>query len=292
MNSMRNWSVTGLAASLALAAGVGCSQLPTDTELLEATGAAALVASEDEGDVAEASAAGLTDGELSAAADESATSDVDRDPVTESASFDACDFSARRERIRRAYDANGDGRLDPAELAALREDLSERVESRLGLRFGRLLPFVRHMAFRRVKWAFDVNGDGRLDREERMALVLALEHRCQVIRQRILAEFDANGDGRLGLEELAAARAAFRERLAARRAEVLARYDVNGNGVLDPDEREALRQDLVARLQARREAILAEFDANGNGVLDPDEIAALKQAIRERVALATEGEGG
>jgi Ca2+-binding EF-hand superfamily protein len=253
-------------------------------------GAAALVTSEDEGTIAEGAATALAESDLPAAAEEEAAGVVDRDPAAESAGYGACDFSERRARILAAYDTNGNGRLDPDELAALREDLGDRVQGRLGFRLGRVARFLRHLAFQRVRWAFDENNDGRLSLGERLALVEALEHRCQVLRQRLLDRFDANQNGRLDPEELAAARAAFRQRLAERRAQVLARYDANGNGVLDPAEREALRQDLMARARERREAIRAQFDANGNGVLDPEEIAALKQAIRERVALATEPE--
>jgi Ca2+-binding EF-hand superfamily protein len=270
-------------------AAAACSGIPSDAELVQGMAAAALVTSEDErGVIAEGARGAMTDADLAEGAAEATDAEAAVDPAAQSAGLDACDFSARRRRILSAYDANHNGRLDPTEVEALRADLGDRVPSRMGPMFGRMMHFVRHHAFRRVKWAFDVDNDGRLDAEERAVLVDALEQRCRVIRARLLAEFDANGNGTLDPEELQAARAAMRERLAARRAQILARYDANGNGTLDPEEREALRADLVARARERREALKARFDADGNGVLDPEEIAALKAYIREHIAGANE----
>ena len=207
----------------------------------------------------------------------------------EAQTFEACDFSARRARVLANYDANGNGRLDPTELAALSGDIGERVDHRLPDGFaGRVVRRARHVAFRRVLWAFDENNDGRLSMEERTGMIDALENRCRILRGRILSRFDANGDGRLDATELAAARQAFRERLAARKAAVLARYDANGNGTLDPAERAAFRQDLIARARARRAELMQRFDANGDGTLQPDELAALKAFVRARVSGADE----
>jgi Ca2+-binding EF-hand superfamily protein len=288
MTRIRIRTVFPLALGAAAVLGLGCSQIPSDGEILLGEAAAAVVVSEDDGAVAEGSLGAMTDADVATGGAESASADAEIDPAADSAAFDACDFSARRRRILSEYDENGDGRLDLRERAALRADLADRVGAPLGSRLGRLTRRLRHHFMHRVRWAFDVDGDGRLSAEERTALVDALEQRCQVLRARVLERFDANGNGTLDPEEREAARAARRERLDERRAEILARYDANGNGVLDPEEREAMVRDAVQRMRERRAALLAEFDANGNGTLDPEEIAALKAAIRERVALAGE----
>jgi hypothetical protein len=49
-----------------------------------------------------------------------------------------------RRRILAQHDADGNGRLDRTEIAALREDISERVDAPIGSRFGRLVRMVRH----------------------------------------------------------------------------------------------------------------------------------------------------
>lgn len=64
----------------------------------------------------------------------------------------------------------------------------------------------------RVLKAFDANGDGRLDREERDAL-------RERARQWALGRFDADGDGRLSESERAAMKRAFGEELKRFRAE-------------------------------------------------------------------------
>jgi Ca2+-binding EF-hand superfamily protein len=255
MKRSNPWRVRLVLVSAALFGSGACSNVPSDSELTVGMGAAALVTSEDESQIAEEALPALAEADLPSAAEEEASGLVDRDPAAESAGYDACDFSERRARIVAAYDTNRNGRLDPDELAALRQDLGDRVQGQLGFRLGRVARLLRHIAFERVRWAFDENNDGRLSLEERLALVEALEHRCQVLRQRLLDQFDANQNGHLDPEELAMARAAYRERIAERRAQVLARYDANGNGALDPSEREALRRDLMERARARREEL-------------------------------------
>lgn len=288
-NSLRTCLASLAAASLAALGLAACGSVPTESALLEGSATAVALVSEDEGAVGEGAVATETDEAPAFGVDEAAGDEVDRDAAGEAQAHDACDFRARRARIRAQYDANGDGQLDATERAALRADIGERVDHRLPDGFaGRVARRVRHVAFRRVLWAFDENNDGRLSMEERTAMVDALENRCRILRARVLSRFDSSGDGTLQPAELAAARQAFRERLAARKAAVLARYDANGDGTLDREEREAFKRDLIARARARRAELMAQFDVSGDGTLQPAELAALKAYVRARIHGADE----
>jgi hypothetical protein len=98
-----------------------------------------------------------------------------------------------RERIAEV-DADGDGLLDDAEIAALRGRISERIRQRTEMMFQRQ---------REALDRFDTNGDGRLDRAEREAAMQA-----EMVRRH-----DRDGDGRLDAAEEEAMQA---EREAAR----------------------------------------------------------------------------
>ncbi len=73
---------------------------------------------------------------------------------------------------------------------------------------------------------FDKDGDGKLSKEERVALK-------QERKAKILAKFDQDGDGTLSDAE----RAIMTEK----RAELLKKFDANANGRLDPEEINAAR---------------------------------------------------
>jgi Ca2+-binding EF-hand superfamily protein len=263
-----------LTTSLALA-GVGCNGAMRDEELALGEAASFITASEEGGEIG-ADAVALADGaQLSALAEEQAALSTE---VPESVG-DVCDLAARRERVLAAYDTDKDGRLDRAELRALREDLAPGVRARffgLGWR-------VRMWAFSRVRWAFDENGDHALSDEERSALVDAMTARCERLRTAVLETFDANGDGTLDEAERQAARDAFRAKLLARRQEVLDTYDANRSGTLEQDEREALRADRLQAAKARRAALMEHYDTNGDGRLSAEEALPLRKAIQDRI---------
>ena len=129
---------------------------------------------------------------------------------------------------------------------------------------------------------FDLNGDGRIDDNERadaremmlqeqvdrqMARVAASQATPEVLRQRAMDFFDANRDGRLDEEERAAAQKFVENRAvattvpdrAAWREEFLRRVDKNANGRIDPDERGAVR-DLLFGPGSAPEAVVAPGD--------------------------------
>ena len=256
--------------------GLACqSGTMTQDETLVGEASSALTVAEESGDVTADAVGAESAAELSANGDESAAlpeSPGDADGV--------CDFGARKARVLARYDANGNGRLDPAERQALKDDLEARVGHPLAVRFG-----LEHRAFvmKRLHWVFDSNNDGSLSSDERTAMIDALEARCERIRANVLAHFDANGDGTLDATERQAAKDALIARIQAKRQQLLTQYDANGNGVLDDGERLQLRDDRVAAFQAHRAEVVAQFDADHDGALDDAEKTALKQAIVQRI---------
>jgi Ca2+-binding EF-hand superfamily protein len=255
--------------------GVACSPAPEEAELAVGEAAAYISASEESGDigadaVVDASAETLTS---------IAAEDVDTATEAPADSAGVCDFSARRQEVLEKYDANQDGKLDRAELRALKGDLDTQTNPR----FARAGLRLRRWAFWRVRWAFDEDGDKVLSAEERTAMVDAMEARCQRLHQQALEKYDTNHDGTLDDAERQAARQAFRTAWAQKRQELLATYDTNGNGVLELSERAALREDRLEAARARRQALVAQYDTNHDGRLSTEEALPLRQELQRRI---------
>ena len=161
----------------------------------------------------------------------------------------------RRQEMLQRFDANGDGKLDDTEKAAMKEaQKQERSVRGMGDSGNRSSPgeagpgpgpggdrFLKEMIKR-----FDKDGDGKLDEAE---LGEAMKARANFMgnrgagapgapggrmREQMMKMFDKNGDGQLDDSERAAA-----EQF---RTEQIRRFDKNGDGQLDPEERaEAMR---------------------------------------------------
>lgn len=271
------------ALTVFVALGLGaCGSNTGGEQAIVDEAAAYITAAEDSDDeTTNDAASGLEDQEMDGLAEEESSAP---DPTLADAE-DVCDFAAHRARAIAAYDTDGDGRISAAEAAEAREDFADAIRDRP--RLARLAHRVRRHAWHAVRWAFDENGDRMLDENERAALVDAFESRCQIRRERVLAEFDVNQDGELDPLERAAFRNARRGRIIARLQEILERYDANNDGQLDLTERQAWKQDKIAAFRARRAEIRALYDANGDGHLDEQEVAALKAAIRQGIADGT-----
>lgn len=281
-----------LTAALCLAlplGGVACNGMMDESELALNEATAFLTVTDESGPIGRDAVASATPESLSAMAEEEANTATEA--PTDAAAV--CDFSARRQEVLGRYDTNSNGKLDGEEMRRMRGDFGMGGGMRAGMEPGGMSPGMRlpmrgergarHMAFGRVRWAFDENGDGTLSTEERAALVDALEARCQRLYQQALERFDANGDGQLDETERQAARDAARAAHEARRQELLTRYDANGNGVLDFTERQQFRADRRAAMEARRQEVLARFDTNGDGRLSPEEALPLRREIQARI---------
>lgn len=135
---------------------------------------------------------------------------------------------------------------------------------------------------------FDADGDGRLNREERMAAIRTLRGKVadlDGIRKKhardIIAKFDLDGDGKLDETEMCSFLDEQRKMFEASRAhrgrnfavpkEVLAKFDLDGDGKLSRDE----RRNMMKFAQEKRAALIKKYDTNGDGVLDEHERNAL-----------------
>ena len=96
-----------------------------------------------------------------------------------------------REEMMKRFDADGDGRLNEAERAALRSEMEKRHSKR---------PDREKMMKK-----YDTDGDGQLSEEERSALRADMEKRRgkHPGRKEMMEKFDTDGDGTLSEEERA-----------------------------------------------------------------------------------------
>jgi Ca2+-binding EF-hand superfamily protein len=257
-------------------ASVACNPTPADADLAIGEAASYLSTSEESGTIGSDAVAGASSETLTPMVAE----DVDTATEAPADNTGMCDFSARRQEVLEKYDTNQDGKLDRAELRALKEDLA--AEGRLP-RFARMGLRLRQWAFWRVRWAFDENGDRQLSTEERTALVDAMEARCQRLHQQALEKYDTNQDGTLDDAERQAARQAMRQAWEQKRQELLAKYDTNGDGVLDRTELAVLREDRAAAARERQRTLLAQYDTNQDGRLSTEEALPLRKELQRLI---------
>lgn len=124
----------------------------------------------------------------------------------------------QRAATLKQFDADGDGKLNPAERAAAREAM-QKMRKGPGERPG-FRPHTkggpRDPAFQRgyLLGKFDKDGDGKLDETERAAAKAEMDQRMRTMAERRLERLksvDTDGDGKISDAEWAAAREKMQE---------------------------------------------------------------------------------
>jgi len=142
------------------------------------------------------------------------------------------------------------------------------------------VPDCRFVEFRRrVIGEYDSDDDGRLSRDERLALrddfsprpLRRRPHARFHKRDRLRWIYDADDSGRLDAAERNNLRMDLELRCMNRRTRLIGEYDVDNDGELDEGEWSTAIEALVTRRAQRREAFVAKYDANEDDHLDGNE---------------------
>ncbi|HSI07529.1 MAG: EF-hand domain-containing protein [Rariglobus sp.] len=102
--------------------------------------------------------------------------------------------------IIKRYDTNKDGKLDEAEIAAVKEQMLMADQEKRGEK-------IEKVKERQAEWLkeFDKDGDGKLNDAEKKTMETTLRARMEK-RPRLLKQFDSDNDGKLSDIEWATAR--------------------------------------------------------------------------------------
>ena len=125
---------------------------------------------------------------------------------------------------------------------------------------------------------FDKDGDGKLNEEERKAMMEARKAMGEKMRKDREKEFDKNGDGNLDDAEKTAMLEAQKARMEKFRMEREKPFDKDGDGKLSDAERKAMTDELQARRPnagPKFQEMVKRFDKDGDGKLNDAERKAL-----------------
>jgi len=92
---------------------------------------------------------------------------------------------------------------------------------------------------------FDKDGDGKLNEEERKAMMAARMAMGENLRKQREKQFDKDGDGQLNDEERKAMMEANRARMEEFRKAREKKFDKDGDGKLNDEERKAMREERM-----------------------------------------------
>lgn len=219
----------------------------------------------------------------------------------------ACSFEQIKKRVRKRFDRNNNGDIDPREqeeMNASYDDGEESDEEQDGeVRRHKRVKSLRdraenkrrghrHHKLRRIRWIYDADNSRSLDAEEKATLRADIEARCANIRAKHLDQFDADGDGTLSPKERRDAHEAKRSKHKNKRDAFTNRVDSDNNGRLSQAEKRNARKDRREKRHNKRDALKTRFDADGDGTLSDDEKTALRSYLREWIRGEHLGEPG
>jgi len=162
-----------------------------------------------------------------------------------------------RESIIKAFDKNGDGKLNQEELQQLQKLIA-----------------IRRKKTEERKKKFDLNKDGKLDKNELKAMKAELKKIQNERIKKLLAKYDLNKDGKIDPQE----RKEAQRRIRANRIKnkPWAKFDTNKNGILDKNEKTKYQEFRKTQAKKQKKArwkrtFIHEFDKDKDGKLSPEE---------------------
>jgi hypothetical protein len=161
----------------------------------------------------------------------------------------------RRQKRLARYDADGDGKISPAEQQAIQQDN---------------LPFTA-MRESFLLQHFDANGNGQLDGDENEATI-AFQQKLGEVGQHVHRRMaDRDGDGKISDEEAKALRNEMLVVGIRMQLRMTAWQDTNGDGQLTEAERQAFREKAARGIGKWLDGLTQRFDADASGRLDQAE---------------------
>ena len=231
------------------------------------------------------------------------------DPSVDDATEDvnACSFDQIKKRVRKRFDRNKNGDIDPREqeeMNASYDDEEETDDDQDGeVRRHKRVKSLRdradnkrrghrHHKLRRIRWIYDADNSRSLDAAEKATLHADIEARCANIRARHLERFDSDADGTLSAEERRSAHEAKRTKRKDRRDAFTNRVDSDNDGHVSKAEKRDARKARRNKRHNQRDTIKTRFDADGDDTLSDDEKTALRSYLREWIRGEHLGEPG
>lgn len=166
-------------------------------------------------------------------------------------------FADRKAKLVGKYDANGDGRLDAQERAAMRLEVINAKQSQKGGGFRRMIP-------PELIEAFDKDKDGEVGEAEQQVMNVELGKRFGSLMQ----QYDKDKDGELKGEELTALREASQSGTLKGLDAFLVRMMMMQSG----RERGSSDED---------ETSLSRFDRGGDGLASAEELKAIRNQEKQ-----------
>jgi len=196
----------------------------------------------------------------------------------------------RRERAGTVIAGSGEGERPPVFRADYRKLYKEYDKDGDG-RMSReeYLALAAAVKDERKKWElehYDTNGDGTVDDGERKAAEEARKRYYAQIRERwTVRRWDRNKDGRLDEEELAAKKAQedqSRRRAEEARRKYMEQWDTDRDGNISDEEQKAMADHYRRLREERRKKMLERWDTDKDGTISQEERKAMYTESRKR----------
>lgn len=157
-------------------------------------------------------------------------------------------------------------------------------------------PVIRIASHQALLEKYDANKNGRIDKEEMDAIHKDIDARKDEVKAKVLAEFDKDGDGKLSKEERQAILESRKEKQDERKDKIEENKDKRdakgrpekgkgpeGRGPGPDGKGPRPNPEAACLLRAAHLALLEKYDANKDGKLDETERKAIHAAMKAEI---------